>query len=287
MSDPFGCASVKNLRWIAGESSAEHAIRRGWLVGTELVGDAGQGLTTITITAIGKENILAVGSIRGTETVWELNDRNWTIVRDDHTEGAMHTEGAIEDVVSPLEGVHVTRILDIARSIMTAKRYLRRAIDAVPGLRPRMSGGGFVAELKRMCRILDRQIRDLSGFQYIVSNDPALPRTFPQTPSHTETSLVAGQGLLTLKQLGLLGWSATPESEEGVRYSDILRATPCLPEPEVAMVADGKWEREVKRALKKHCPYCGAKAGDVCRTISGAYRGSPTGGPHRARSEDA
>lgn len=67
----------RNPHWQAGESSADHARRRGWEPGTRLVGDAGYGPTTITITALGRAAVLAVTDGRGDETLWALAERDW------------------------------------------------------------------------------------------------------------------------------------------------------------------------------------------------------------------
>ncbi len=57
--------------------------KRGWEVGTRLVGDEGYGPTVIEITALGRENMLAVAlSHKGEpqparEALWTLGSRDW------------------------------------------------------------------------------------------------------------------------------------------------------------------------------------------------------------------
>jgi len=59
-----------------GSTDAETCRLNGWDVGTVLVGDEGYGPTTIRITAIGDEAILArTGSRR--ESTWTLTCRDW------------------------------------------------------------------------------------------------------------------------------------------------------------------------------------------------------------------
>lgn len=60
-----------------GESSADYARRRGWVAGTRLVGDEGYGPTTITITAVGRDGILAIADGRRYESSWTLRHRDW------------------------------------------------------------------------------------------------------------------------------------------------------------------------------------------------------------------
>jgi len=59
-----------------GSTDAETCRLNGWDVGTVLVGDEGYGPTTIQITAIGEECILArTGS--WCESTWTLTCREW------------------------------------------------------------------------------------------------------------------------------------------------------------------------------------------------------------------
>ena len=70
-------ASRSNPHWEPGEDSATHARRRGWDVGTRLIGDEGYGPTIITITAIGRQNVLACPDGRDYENMWTLAARDW------------------------------------------------------------------------------------------------------------------------------------------------------------------------------------------------------------------
>ena len=60
---------------------AELCRRNGWTVGTHLIGDEGNGPTTIVITAIGHRNIMArsLDPIVGSrESSWVLWCRDWS-----------------------------------------------------------------------------------------------------------------------------------------------------------------------------------------------------------------
>lgn len=48
-----------NPRMLPGESDADFCRRMGWGPGTLIVGDEGYGPTTLEITAVGREKILA------------------------------------------------------------------------------------------------------------------------------------------------------------------------------------------------------------------------------------
>lgn len=68
-------------------SPADTARTNGWTVGTRLVGDEGYGETMIEITAIGRQNVLAV-TVAGIgytpdvefESSWAFSCRNWRVV---------------------------------------------------------------------------------------------------------------------------------------------------------------------------------------------------------------
>jgi hypothetical protein len=72
--------STKNdFRW-----PATICRERGWVVGTQLVGDEGNGPTVIQITAIGEQSILARALSESgkrvrypREGVWDLSWRDW------------------------------------------------------------------------------------------------------------------------------------------------------------------------------------------------------------------
>lgn len=69
--------SRTNPHFQIGESPAAHARRRGWGAGTRLIGDEGYGPTTITITAIGKEAVLARADDSDRARSWSLACRDW------------------------------------------------------------------------------------------------------------------------------------------------------------------------------------------------------------------
>lgn len=60
-----------------GSTDAETCRLNGWSVGTVLVGDEGYGPTTIRITAIGEESILAARAGSRRESTWTLACREW------------------------------------------------------------------------------------------------------------------------------------------------------------------------------------------------------------------
>lgn len=64
----------------AGESTAAYARRKGWQAGTRIVGDEGFGPTTITITAIGRDAVLAIADGSKYESSWTLKHRDWVEV---------------------------------------------------------------------------------------------------------------------------------------------------------------------------------------------------------------
>src|SRR5690625_55079 len=69
----------RNPHWLPGETSADHARRRGWTVGTRLISHGDSGSTTITITAIGRESILALPDDNRSECTWTLQCRDWQL----------------------------------------------------------------------------------------------------------------------------------------------------------------------------------------------------------------
>lgn len=56
-------------------NAADICRANGWETGTMLVGDEGHGLEIIEITAVGREQILALHM--GLESVWALDCREW------------------------------------------------------------------------------------------------------------------------------------------------------------------------------------------------------------------
>jgi hypothetical protein len=64
-------------------TSAQLCRDNGWTVGTHLAGDEGYGVTVITLTAIGEQNVLArqishAGKpYAGRESSWTLAYRDW------------------------------------------------------------------------------------------------------------------------------------------------------------------------------------------------------------------
>ena len=69
------------------ETSAGYCRRMGWGPGAHIVGDEGYGPTTITITAVGQEDILAKADGRD-ENTWTLEHRDWQLAEPaptDHT----------------------------------------------------------------------------------------------------------------------------------------------------------------------------------------------------------
>lgn len=66
-----------------GKTEAETCHLNGWTVGTVLVGDEGYGPHTITITAIGRESILAYWHDSNREAPTTLICREWSVVHND------------------------------------------------------------------------------------------------------------------------------------------------------------------------------------------------------------
>jgi hypothetical protein len=58
-------------------SSAEICRRNGWRRGSRIVGVEDQRATTIRITAVGDDYILAIADDSGHEGEWNLTCRNW------------------------------------------------------------------------------------------------------------------------------------------------------------------------------------------------------------------
>lgn len=65
-----------------GSTDAETCRLNGWVVGTRLVGEERGKLATITITAIGRANVLAIRDGWSTESVWSLSCREWRLAPD-------------------------------------------------------------------------------------------------------------------------------------------------------------------------------------------------------------
>lgn len=87
--------TTNNPNMLIGESSAAFARRMGYAPGTVLVGNEGYGDTYLTITALGREKILAQAwSERhghGYEKLWTLCYRDWQKVDALPTEAARGT----------------------------------------------------------------------------------------------------------------------------------------------------------------------------------------------------
>lgn len=67
-----------------GRTELETCELNGWGVGTRLVGNEGYGPTTIRITYLSSQNLLAVregGRYDGYESSWTLACRDWTEVQ--------------------------------------------------------------------------------------------------------------------------------------------------------------------------------------------------------------
>lgn len=60
-------------------NTADWVLQQGWGVGTRLVGDEGFGPTTIEITAIGRQKVLAVHVDDGWESSWTFAARDWEV----------------------------------------------------------------------------------------------------------------------------------------------------------------------------------------------------------------
>jgi len=67
-------------------SDAQTARDNGWVVGTQLTGDEGYGPTVIELTAIGRDQVLAVTvshngkpDPRSRESSWTFRFRDWQI----------------------------------------------------------------------------------------------------------------------------------------------------------------------------------------------------------------
>lgn len=66
----------KNSRMDHLETNADFARRMGWGPGTVIEGDEGYGMERRTITAIGREKVLAVADVGGERTL-DLYWRDW------------------------------------------------------------------------------------------------------------------------------------------------------------------------------------------------------------------
>ena len=71
------------------ENDVAKCKRNGWTVGTRLIGDEGYGPTVIELTAIGREQILAIEishkgklSEDARESNWTLTERDWQKVEE-------------------------------------------------------------------------------------------------------------------------------------------------------------------------------------------------------------
>ena len=76
-----------NPNMLPKETSAGYCRRMGWGPGAHIVGDEGYGPTTITITAVGQEDIIAKADGRD-ESTWKLEYRDWQLAEPaptDHT----------------------------------------------------------------------------------------------------------------------------------------------------------------------------------------------------------
>ena len=76
-----------NPNMLPKETSAGYCRRMGWAPGTRIVGDEGYGPTTITITAVGQERILAKADGRD-ESRWTLEHRDWQLAESAPTDHA-------------------------------------------------------------------------------------------------------------------------------------------------------------------------------------------------------
>lgn len=61
-------------------NAADVCRAHGWGVGTRLVGDEGHGADVITVTAIGRDEILAIADGSEYEDNWTLSCRDWSEV---------------------------------------------------------------------------------------------------------------------------------------------------------------------------------------------------------------
>lgn len=87
-ADPRGVVLVSDLRAALSSDAAPQvaavtrALRTHWPVGTRLVGDEGYGPTTIRITYVSDQYILAINEATGSESSWTLGCRDWVPVAD-------------------------------------------------------------------------------------------------------------------------------------------------------------------------------------------------------------
>ena len=92
-----------NPNMLPRETSAGYCRRMGWGPGTHIVGDEGYGPTTITITAVGQEGILAKADGRDEKT-WTLECRDWRLVEPaptDHTAAIAEAAREWRDTLDP------------------------------------------------------------------------------------------------------------------------------------------------------------------------------------------
>lgn len=80
------------------ENSAEYVRRKGWGVGTHLIGDEGYGPREIIITAVGEHSILARELDGGREQTWTLWMRPWQPVTPDIPEPTPIYNALVEEL---------------------------------------------------------------------------------------------------------------------------------------------------------------------------------------------
>ena len=91
-----------NPNMLPKETSAGYCRRTGWGPGTHIVGDEGYGPTTITITAVGQEDILARADGRD-ENTWTLEHRDWQLAEPAPTDHAAAIAEAAREYVRVLD----------------------------------------------------------------------------------------------------------------------------------------------------------------------------------------
>lgn len=126
-STPTVPVSRTNPHWQAGESDATHARRRGWGVGTRLIGDQGYGPTTITITALGQTRVLARAEGREREKTWTLTARDWQELPglpDEESDWADFDMAAVEHVAAA-HGLTAEQLVRAAQALHDHEQSLR------------------------------------------------------------------------------------------------------------------------------------------------------------------
>lgn len=106
--------SRANPHFRVGESPAAHARRRGWNVGTRLVGDNGDGPTIITITSIGKEAVLARADNSNRDHLWSLACRDWQALPPD---GSAHFSMAAIGHMAATHGLTAEQLMRGAEAL--------------------------------------------------------------------------------------------------------------------------------------------------------------------------